>query len=795
MATVLQAQQQKKGEARIKIEVNKPGHAISPVLFGVFFEDINLSADGGLYPELVRNRSFEDAESLENWKFMSVDGKSTASVRLADVQAQPPLPPLNPFNRKYLLIKANGSFRLENEGYWGMNIVQGNSYSFKMAASAVNTFSGSVKVRLIGTNGSELASALIPGIENGWKYYSLNLTAAIGDPKARLEISCEGNGSLCLDMVSLLPSQSWKNHGMRTDLAEALDALQPRFLRFPGGCWVEGDDFAHMNHWKNTIGDIATRTPLWNIWGYNATHGLGYHEYLQLAEDLGAEPLFCVNAGISHREVVPLDQMGQWIQDALDAIEYANGPVTSVWGGQRARNGHPQPFNLKYLEIGNENGQAPYAERWELMAKAVHDRYPDVILIANEWFGGHPKEPNPEYIDEHYYNNPDWFIWNANKYDSYDRKGPKIFIGEYAVTSNTGNGNLRGAIGEAAWMIGMERNSDIVMMGSYAPLFCNSNHKAWPVNLINFDSYRWFGLPSYYVQKLFSTNQGTIALPVNIEKAPEIAAPYASGYIGLGTWNNAADFKDLRVVSPEGKVLYSSENIQDMDGWNLTGPGSWSVKDGIITQSASAPFVTAFVGDTNWTDYTITLKARKISGENGFQIYFHNRGKRERLRWDLGGFNNSVHYMEIGMTTASQDGTIDAGRWYDVRIEIRGSSVKGYLDGKLVQELADNTANVKSICASAALDEKSGDIILKFVNTAAYAVKTNIELEGAVSLPKDYSATVLTSASPLDENTLEQPEKVSPKTTVQKLSGTSLNHLFPGNSLTVIRIKKPAEKN
>ena len=345
-----------------------------------------------------------------------------------------------------------------------------------------------------------------------------------------MEISGEGSGTIYLDMVSLMPDQTWKNHGLRVDLVRITGCIHPKFFRFPGGCWVEGDDFAHMNHWKNTIGNIDTRTPLWNIWGYNATHGLGYHEYLQLAEDLGAEPLFCINAGISHKEVVPLDQMGQWIQDALDAIEYANGSVNSVWGSLRAKNGHPEPFNLKYLEIGNENGQAPYAERWALFTKAIHDKYPDIKLIADDWAGSHPKEPMPEIIDEHYYNNPDWFIWNANKYDSYDRKGPKIFIGEYAVTSNTGNGNLRGAIGEAAWMTGMERNSDIVIMGSYAPLFCNANHKAWPVNLINFDSYRWFGLPSYYVQKMFANNQGTVSLPVHVEKAPQT---HSSIFIGL----------------------------------------------------------------------------------------------------------------------------------------------------------------------------------------------------------------------------------------------------------------------
>jgi alpha-L-arabinofuranosidase len=400
-----------------------------------------------------------------------------------------------------------------------MNIIQGSSYLFKIAARYPEGFNSPLKIKIVSSDGKELASGEITGSDK-WEYYSANLTASGSDLKGYLEISGEGTGKLYLDMISLMPAKTWKNHGMRVDLGGRRIIKKNTFLRFPGGCWVEGDDFAHMNHWKNTIGNLDTRIPLWNIWGYNATHGLGYHEYLQLAEDLGAEPLFCINAGISHKEVVPLEQMGQWVQDALDAIEYANGSINSVWGSLRAKNGHPESFNLKYLEIGNENGQALYAERWQLFVKAIQEKYPDIKLIANEWAGSHPENPNPEIVDEHYYNNPDWFIWNANKYDSYDRKGPKIFVGEYAVTSNTGNGNLRGAIGEAAWMIGMERNSDIVMMAAYAPLFCNANHKAWPVNLINFDSYRWFGLPGYYVQKMFADNQGSVSLPVNIKNAP-----------------------------------------------------------------------------------------------------------------------------------------------------------------------------------------------------------------------------------------------------------------------------------
>ncbi|MCK9206066.1 MAG: DUF1080 domain-containing protein [Salinivirgaceae bacterium] len=774
-------------QTKITVDVNIPGHEISPTLFGIFFEDINLSADGGLYPEMVRNRSFEDAETPQDWEFTSVDDKSSASISNANLFSQPPVQPLNPFNRKALLINVAGSFKLKNSGYWGMNMVQGESYTLKFAARAIEGFSSPLLIRILDSKNNEISSGEIKGITDDWAYYTVNLKITTGDPKASLEISGDGHGKIFLDMVSLLPDKTWKNHGMRTDLSEALNAMHPSFFRFPGGCWVEGDDMEHMNHWKNTIGNIDTRTPLWNFWGYNATHGLGFHEYLQLAEDLGAEPLYCINIGMSHREVVLLDQMGQWVQDALDAIEYANGPETSVWGSIRAKNGHPEPFNLKYLEIGNENGGAPYNERWPLFVKAILAKYPYMKLIANEWAGGHPKEPAPEIIDEHYYNNPDWFIGNSNKYDSYDRKGSKIFIGEYAVTSGTGNGNLRGAIGEAAWMTGMERNSDIVVMGAYAPLLCNANHKAWPVNLINFDSHRWFGLPSYYVQEMFANNQGTNVLPFAVENNPVLETIGKTGCIGFGTWMNSAEFKDVVVTAPNGKVLYKPDFLKFDTTLRQTGKGEWSAKDGVLKQSAIAPEVTVFMGDTTWTDYTITLKARMTSGENGFQIYFHNRKNGERNRWELGGWTNSVNHLEMGMATVEMKAGVNAGQWYDVKIEIRGNTVKAYLDGELVQEISDKTLAVKSLIMSAAIDSTSGDIILKIVNASAKAIKTQIVLNEAVNLTGKASATVLTSASPLDENTLEEPKKVYPKTEEVKLSGTSCKRTFPGNSLTVIR--------
>ena len=266
--------------------------------------------------------------------------------------------------------------------------------------------------------------------------------------------------------------------------------------------------------WKQTIGDPSERRTQYNLWQYHATHGIGYHEYLQMCEDLGAEPLFVINCGMSHKEVVPLDKMGEFVQDALDAIEYANGPVSSTWGALRAKNGHPAPFNLKYMEIGNENGGTAYQERYALFYDAIKAKYPQMHLIADEW-SGRPTNRPIEIVDEHYYSTPEFFIANADKYDSYDRAGRKVYVGEYAVTQGCGQGNLRAAVGEAAFMTGLERNSDVVVMASYAPLFANVNYKKWNPDLIDFDSSRVYGIPSYYVQQMFSENRGDVVLPVD----------------------------------------------------------------------------------------------------------------------------------------------------------------------------------------------------------------------------------------------------------------------------------------
>jgi alpha-L-arabinofuranosidase len=762
--------------AKITVSVDQPGHRISPTLWGLFFEDINLSAVGVIYPELVRNRSFEDATQPADW----IIAGATASIDESK--------PLNPFNRQSLRLKCEGVFAVQNDGYWGMNIIEGDRYTLKVAARGEN-FGGKLTAKILSASGVLLASGVIPNIRKGWEDHTLELTATNGDPKAKLEISGDSRGVLFLDMVSLLPKKTWKDHGLRIDLAESLAALHPKFLRFPGGCWVEGNDLAHMNHWKETVGNVDSRTPLWNIWNYFATQGLGYHEYLQLAEDLGAEPLFCINVGMSHKEVVPLDRMGQWVQDALDAVEYANGPTNSIWGGMRAAAGHPEPFNLKYLEIGNENGGPAYTERWALFVNAIHAKYPEIKFVANHWQGGYPKIPTADIVDEHFYDTPEFFMRQATHFDNYDRSRPKIFVGEYAVTKNCGLGNLRGAIGEAAFMTGLERNSDHVVMASYAPLLVNLNHRAWNPDLINFDSAKWYGLPSYYVQQLFALNRGDIYLPTAVQ-SPAAELPQTGGMIGVGTWNTAAEFKDIKVTAPDGSVLFESDFSHDAKGWKLLGHGAdWKVQNGVLRQGAEKEFIRALAGKHEWMDYTLTLKARKISGAEGFLILFHINDNDGRTWWNIGGWGNSADGIESGGTLDTKPAFIETDRWYDLKVVVAGKNVKCFLDGKLVHDLNFDAAGpIASLYATAATDEKTGDIILKVVNVNANPLEAELSFTGAKNLSSIGTAIVLTSKNATDENTLEEPKKVSPQQETFSVSGATLKRLCSGNSLTVLRL-------
>jgi len=488
----------------IVVDAGKAKFPVSDDMWGIFFEDIDLSLDGGVYAELVRNRSFEDGEGKDKdhktaLGFWSVLGQAELTLDTSK--------PLSERNRQCGCVKARPGAGVVNDGYFGIAVKNGAKYRLSVALRG--EVKGPIEVSLAAL-GATYAKGKIDGIGPEWKTFNLELTANGTDPETKLVFKAPQGGTFYLDCVSLFPCDTYGKSGLfRKDLMERLAALRPSFVRFPGGCWVEGNTMAEAYRWKKTIGSVWDRRTQWNIWRYWSTNGVGFHEYLVLCEELGAKALFCINCGMSHRENVPMDKMGEFVQDALDCVEYANGPVTSKWGAVRAANGHPAPFNLKYVEIGNENGGPAYHERYALIHDALQKHHPEIKIISDLWGG--PVKGRPQHIrDEHYYMTPDWFMkQGASLYDSYPRGEFEVFVGEYAVTRDVGHwGDLRAAIGEAAFMCGLERNADIVKLAAYAPLFANAKHTVWSPNLIYPTTDGNFVNPSWNVQKLFSENRG-----------------------------------------------------------------------------------------------------------------------------------------------------------------------------------------------------------------------------------------------------------------------------------------------
>jgi len=765
-------------EGTLEIQVDQPGATISPLLFGIFFEEINCAGDGGLYAEQVRNRSFEESAKPDFWA--PVGGAALA------VDAERPLRPSNPHALR-LETSGRGFSGAANDGYWGMAVTEGAEYNLTLWARCGDGLAESLEARLEGADGKVYASAVISGITETWAPFTAALKANATDPQARLVLGKQAPGVVWLDVVSLFPADTFKGraNGLRPDLARMLAELKPAFMRFPGGCWVEGDTLAFAQRWKKTIGDIGDRRTQYNIWQYYSTNGLGYHEYLLCCEDLGTEPLFVVNCGMSHKENVPMDQLAEWVQDALDAIEYANGAADTPWGAVRARNGHPAPFDMKYIEVGNENGGPAYQERYAVFYDAIKAKYPDMKIVANVV----PELRPADIVDEHYYSTPEFFMANANKYDTYKRDGHKIFVGEYACTQGCGGGNLRAALGEAAFMTGLERNGDVVALASYAPLFSNVHYRKWSPNLINFDSARVYGLPSYYVQKLFSENRGDVVLPLTLSSSGSLKKEPARGAVGVGTWETEAQYKDIR-VERGGNVLYASDFAAGHAGWRL-GNGKWAAEDGTLVQRGNATDCRATVGDPTWADYTLTLKARKLDGQEGFLILFQYRDDGNFLWWNLGGWGNQRHGVERstggsrGIIGEAVPGQIERGRWYDIRIETAGDRVRCHLDNKLIHEIA--LPEIKPLYAVAS--RRGNEIILKAVNVSPEDIDTAIALKGAATIAPDAAGSVLTSASGDDENSLEEPFKVAPKEIAIHNAGTEFRHTFPANSFTVLRLQ------
>jgi alpha-N-arabinofuranosidase len=562
----------------ISVYADKSGSSIQPTMWGIFFEDINFAADGGIYAELVKNRSFEFFKPLMGWKILKPD--TTTGILIIN---QSKIKPANPRYARITIAEGEPSFGLSNAGFRGMGIKKGMIYHFSVLARQLAGSTLKIRIALMNSGGEEIGTANLTPDSKEWKKYSISFAASATEPKAKLNLWFEGKGSLDIDMISLFPDDTWKNRpgGLRADLVQLLADLKPGFLRFPGGCIVEGRDLENRYQWKNTIGNIEDRHLIVNRWNTEFAHrltpdyfqsfGLGFLEYFQLAEDIGAEPLPVLNCGMACEfntaEVVPMDQLDTYIQDALDLIEFANGSTDSKWGKVRTQMGHPAAFNMKFIGVGNEQWGPQYIERYAAFAKAIKEKYPNIKIVTGtgpspsgkdfDYAGKELKKLKAQIVDEHYYANPEWFLQNAGRYDNYERNSYKIFAGEYAAQSKftcspDNQNNWKCALSEAAFMTGLERNADVVHMCSYAPLFAHVDAWQWTPDLIWFDNLKSFGTADYYVQKMFSNNKGSEVLPMLMKNKP------LEGQNGL--YASAAFDKDANEIIL--KLVNSGEKFQ-----------------------------------------------------------------------------------------------------------------------------------------------------------------------------------------------------------------------------------------
>jgi alpha-L-arabinofuranosidase len=801
----------------LSVAADAPGKKISDTLYGVFYEDINHAADGGLYAELVQNRSFEFTSTdnrsytpLTAWSKVERGG-ATGSITVDSAQ------PLNADNLNSLALTLGtagsgdaAGVGVRNAGFnKGIALAAGATYDLSVWARTTAPAGTPLRISVESQDGSaSFGGTSVVVRTDTWQKYTSSFTAAGTTNAGSLVVLGQGTGTVRLDMVSLFPRDTFKGHGMRTDLATLIADLEPKFLRFPGGCVANVGNYApfpdrrRIYRWKETIGPVEQRPTNVNFWGYNQSYGIGYYEYFQFAEDIGATPLPVLSVGVNgcdENRPLPVDQLGPWIQDTLDLIEFANGPATSPWGAKRAALGHRKPFNLTYIALGNEEIYPEFYRNYPYFAKAIHAKYPNIKIISNTgqrsagaifdrgW--EFARAQRADLVDEHYYNSPEWFLANNHRYDTYDRTGPHVFVGEYASRGNT----FYNALSEASFLTGIERNGDVVELASYAPLLANIDYVTWAPDLIWYDNQRSYGSSSYHVQRMFSNNAGDTVLPSTYADPDQAAPTDISGGISLGSWNTQVEYDDVVVTGSDGRVLLDSTFSGDATGWQPAS-GSWSVRNGVYAQTSNATDARSVAGSGSWTNYTISLKAKKTGGAEGFLVGFGVQDTGNFYWWNLGGWGNTTSAVERAVngaktTVAGSGTTIQTGRTYDIRISVTGRTVTTYLDGVQVNRFTDTGVAVEPLYQVVTRDSASGDTVVKVVNARPAAVRTTIRL-GGIGVANRAEVTSLTSASPSDVNTLAEPRRTAPVT--QRIGGVSstFSYDFPAYSVTFLRFKR-----
>lgn len=803
--------QQSDKRARLVVQADVLKESLGD-LFGIFFEDINHAADGGLYAEMVQNRSFE-FDTIDNRNYHAL--YAWKKVEQGDLCAEISVNTKEPFCKKnphYIHLKASGKAAKEefckkdraqsfagicNQGFNdGMEIKQNEDYFFTCYAHTVDGKKHQLGIFLVDADfdkemdlsqnqkNTVLGSAVLDVDGESWSKYEIVIQAKKASHTGRLVLTLFEEGEIALDFVSLFPKHTFcgRKNGMRADLAEILLEMKPKFMRFPGGCLVhdgslDADARDSMYRWKNTIGPVECRPARRSNWGYNQTLGLGFFEYFQFCEDIKAKPLPVLPGGYDphHKRAVPIEELKPWIQDALDLIEFANGDESTEWGKKRAEMGHPAPFGLEYLGIGNEEVGDAFFERYPYFHRAIKEKYPEIKLIntASPFCAGteyekgwkSARECKSDLIDEHYYMAPEWFLAHHHRYDDFSKNDPKVFLGEYASWGNT----WWNALVEASYMIGLERNAKAVGLACYAPLFANVSYVNWRPDMIWFDQYRTYRTPNYYVQKLFMNYQGTRRLGIeaknlgDIEKTPNFMA----GEIHFKGNTAKVEFSDIFVENTETGKKQQFENC-------------------IIEENSEKN-----LGNFGLEHYRISCKAKEITGVQGFTIQFGFLDEQNCYQVTFGGWQNLDLFVTRKINGKGCDLTegwfeVEKGRIYDICIDVSPEKIMVSIDGNqyLCTELKETM--IEPLYYGASLDEKEGCVIIKAANLKEKAFDAEVVLEGC-GVPRRVIAHTI-AAEPEKENNFEQPFGVSPTEKELPSGKRSWEYIFAPMSLTIFQV-------
>ena len=740
----LSCQQETSITSIIRVDGEGTRQAVNPDLYGITLEEINHAIDGGLYAEMIQNRSFEDGIAPLNCPYnarqrtiTTPNGYDMPFMRPDSLPGWKALSPstwlyldtkelLNEKNRRSLLVSVSASPEsgrggLVAEGYKGMSVRKGENYHLSFYIKGASILPKTLTIALEdSTRSRKLSDVCTVKTRNEWTHIRHTFTANESNQKATLVFSSDSSQMFWIDVVSLFP-ETWKGraNGQRQDLMEKIAKLRPRFVRFPGGAFVEGYTAGTYPVWNETIGSITERKSFWSVWGYGTTNGMGFHEYLQLCEDLDAEPVYVINSGITNMSRRPryesITEMDKLVKNALDAIGYANYPTDSTLGAMRAKNGHPQPFHLKYIEIGSENYGHEYTKRFNLFRKAIKEKWPDIMVISNALVG---RQPHSEWKDVHFNGKNSFFLSNASRYETIRSRHEweNTFIGEFGNMQYPEARTMGAAISEACFLVGIEQHPNMMSRLAYSPMLGNADYLngRWPMLLFN--NHQVVPSPSYYMMRLFNEHRGNEVLPTDVDTYLRPTVTF--GGISVYMFDNCYEMTD---VSIDGKAVENGRVLS----------GNWNIQPGVLHPVPNR-WNYVLLGDTSASDYTFSTRIRRTKGSEPVQFRMRDKGfpkeQQDYICFSLGNGKAQL-YHQCGNVTDSLATTVNFpftnNTWYDIRVSCYRDTIRCFVNNNLIQEAVMRP--YPSLASVATMD--NGYLYIKVINTTQHEEKTEIDIQ------------------------------------------------------------------